>query len=163
MKSFVVWSALGTAFALDQASKWVILAWVMQPPRVIEVLPVLNLTLGFNQGSAFGLLGGAMAGRPLVMVALTAAVTAAVLILAFRSETTSGRVGFGLIAGGALGNIVDRLRQGAVTDFLDLHWQGWHWPTFNLADVAIVLGVGVLLVAGVLEARKQKQKESSLG
>ena len=161
MKSFVVWSTLGTAFAIDQVSKWVILAWIMQPPRVIEVLPVLNLTLGFNEGSAFGLLGGTMAGRPLVMVALTAAVTAAVLILALRSETTLGRVGFGLIAGGSLGNILDRLRQGAVTDFLDLHWRGWHWPTFNLADVAIVAGVGVLLAHISLETRQPKQKERS--
>lgn len=158
MKSFAVWSALGAAFALDQVSRWLILAWVMQPPRVIEVLPVLNLTLGFNQGSAFGLLGAAMAGQPLVMAAFTAAITAAILILAFRSETTAGRVGFGLIAGSALGNIVDRLRQGAVTDFLDLHRRGWHWPTFNLADVALVVGVAVLLTAGALEGRKQRER-----
>ena len=161
MKSFVVWTAIGAAFSLDQVSKWLILAWVMQPPRVIEVLPVLNLTLGFNEGSAFGLLGEAMAGRPLVMVALTAAITAAVLILALRSETRFGRIGFGLIAGGSLGNILDRLRQGAVTDFLDLHWRGWHWPTFNLADVAIVVGVGVLLAHITLDTRQPKQKERS--
>jgi signal peptidase II len=161
MKSLVVGSALGTAFTLDQLSKWVILAWLMQPPRVIEVLPILNLTLGFNEGSAFGLLGGAMAGRPLIMVALTGAVTATVLILALRSESTAGRVGFSLIAGGSLGNILDRLRQGAVTDFLDLHWQGWHWPTFNLADVAIVAGVAILLMTGALEWGRQKER--SLG
>ncbi len=160
-RRWAVLAAAAAALAIDQASKWVILTWVMQPPRVIELLPVLNLTLGFNEGSAFGLLGGVMAGRPLVMTALTAAITAAVLVLALRARTSAGRVGFGLVVGGSLGNIADRLRHGAVTDFLDLHWQGWHWPTFNLADVAIVVGVAVLLVAGALESRRAK--EASLG
>lgn len=137
------------ALVADQASKWMMLGWLQTPARVVEVLPILDLRLGFNEGSAFGMLGGAMTGRPLAMAALTGAITAAVLVGALRSRTVASQVGLGLVAGGSLGNILDRLRQGAVTDFLDLHWQGWHWPTFNLADVAIVLGVGVLLSGGL--------------
>jgi signal peptidase II len=70
-----------------------------------------------------------------------------------------------LIAGGATGNIVDRIRQGAVTDFLDFHASGWHWPTFNLADVAIVLGVTMLLAMSLgvrrhLPARTEGEQDA---
>jgi len=64
-----------------------------------------------------------------------------------------------LIAGGALGNILDRWRQGAVTDFLDFHWRGWHWPAFNGADVFISLGVLMLLVAGFKPVPKPETEE----
>lgn len=151
---------LAVALLLDQVSKSVMLGWLLTPARVVEILPILNLRLGFNEGSAFGMLGGVMAGRPLAMAVLTGAVTAAVLVGAFRSRTVAGQVGLGLVTGGSLGNILDRLRQGAVTDFLDIHWQGWHWPTFNLADVAIILGVGVLLSGGL---RGQRKGEAHVG
>jgi len=69
----------------------------------------------------------------------------------------------GLIIGGALGNVVDRLRQGAVTDWLDLHVADWHWPIFNLADVAIVCGVGLLLSASLLPQRSAPRPGTSSG
>lgn len=144
------------ALALDQATKWLMVAVVMQPPRVIPVIPGFNLTLGFNEGASFGLLGGIMAGRPLAMAALTGALTLVFVVMAFKARHPLERTGFALVVGGALGNIVDRVRQGGVTDFLDVYWRDWHWPTFNVADIAITFGA-VCLIAAALPQRRRKE------
>ena len=89
------------------------------------------------------------------MAGLTGLITAAILGAAFRSTRRLECVALGLIAGGASGNILDRVRQGAVTDFLDVYWRGWHWPTFNLADVTITLGAALLILAWINERRSR--------
>jgi signal peptidase II len=152
----VLVAIIATALALDQLTKWLIVAVVMQPPRVIQVVPGFNLTLGFNEGSSFGMLSGVMAGRPQLMAALTGLLTVILTVMAFRARRPFEKAGLALIVGGALGNIVDRLRQGAVTDFLDLYWRDWHWPTFNGADIAITLGALCVLVAS-LPPRRRKE------
>ena len=76
--------------------------------------------------------------------------------MAVRAPRPFERAGLALVVGGALGNIIDRLRQGAVTDFLDLYWRDWHWPTFNVADIAITLGA-VCILAASLPARRRKE------
>ncbi|MGB3313385.1 MAG: signal peptidase II, partial [Albidovulum sp.] len=86
----------------------------------------------------------------------TGALTIAFAVMAFRAQHALERAGFALVVGGALGNIIDRLRQGAVTDFLDLYWRDWHWPTFNVADIAITLGA-VLILAASLPFRRRKE------
>ncbi|MEH0069371.1 signal peptidase II [Pannonibacter sp. Pt2-lr] len=90
------------------------------------------------------------------MAALTGALTIAFAVMAFRAQQALERAGFALVVGGALGNIIDRLRQGAVTDFLDFYWRDWHWPTFNVADIAITLGA-VLILAASLPLRRRKE------
>lgn len=147
---------VAVALALDHATKWLMAVVVMQPPRIIPVMPGLNLTLGYNEGASFGMLGGVMADRPLLMVALTGAITLAIAVMAFRARRALERVGLALIVGGALGNIVDRLRQGAVTDFLDLYWRDWHWPAFNLADIAITLGAACILLSALPSRRRRE-------
>lgn len=122
----------------------------------VAVAPGFNLTLGFNEGSSFGILSGVMAGKPLLMAALTGALTMMFAVMAFRARHPFERAGFTLIVGGSLGNITDRLRQGAVTDFLDLYWRDWHWPTFNVADIAITLGA-VCILAASLPSRRLKE------
>ena len=122
----------------------------------VPVFPGFNLTLGFNEGASFGMMGGVMAGKPLLMAALTGALTLAFAVMAFRAQHPLERIGYGLVVGGALGNIIDRLRQGAVTDFLDFYWRDWHWPTFNVADIAITLGA-VLILAASLPLRRRKE------
>jgi signal peptidase II len=124
--------------------------------EAVAVLPGFNLTLGFNEGSSFGMLSGVMAGKPLLMAALTAALTLIFAVMAVRTRHPLERAGFALVVGGALGNIVDRLRQGAVTDFLDIYWRDWHWPTFNVADIAITLGALCILAAS-LSSRRRKE------
>ncbi len=135
---------------LDQASK----AWVMavfQPYEVVPVLSVFNLTLVFNEGAAFSFLSNAGGWQRWFFVGLASLISLGLLVWLLRLEAGERLTGLALalILGGALGNLVDRLRLGRVTDFLDFHWQGWHWPAFNLADSAITLGVMLMLLASV--------------
>lgn len=146
---FWVFCIFGASVALDQASKWLMLNIVMQPPRLIEVTPFFNLTLGFNTGVSFGFLGGAMANHQWLLISLKMAIVLALVVWSLRSRRALECGGSAMLAGGAMGNIIDRWRQGAVTDFLDAHWGDWHWPTFNVADIIIVLGVAMLIVAGL--------------
>ena len=145
----------GVTVLADQLTKAAALAWLSRG-ETVPVLPGFNLTLGFNEGSSFGMLSGVMAGKPLLMAALTGALTMIFAVMAFRARHPFERAGLALIVGGAVGNIIDRLRQGAVTDFLDLYWRGSHWPTFNVADIAITLGA-VCILAASLPARRRKE------
>lgn len=90
------------------------------------------------------------------MAALTGALTLAFAVMAFRVRHRLERMGFALIIGGALGNIIDRLRQGSVTDFLDLYWRDWHWPAFNVADIAITLGAAFILLSALPSRRRRE-------
>ena len=146
---------IAVTMLVDQLTKSAALSLLSQGTAV-PVLPSFNLTLGFNEGASFGMMGGFMAGKPLLMAALTGALTLAFAVMAFRAQHPLERIGYGLVVGGALGNIIDRLRQGAVTDFLDFYWRDWHWPTFNVADIAITLGA-VLILAASLPLRRRKE------
>ena len=138
------------AAATDQATK----AWALAslwPPygEGIAVLPVLNLRLGFNTGVTFGMLAESAADAVWALVAVKLLVVASLAWWLRRAASRTEAAALGLVIGGALGNVLDRLRQGAVTDFIDAHYAGWHWPTFNMADVAIVCGVALLLLGGL--------------
>ena len=123
--------------AADQAAKAVIEANLV-PGEDIDVLGPLGLTLAHNRGVAFGLAGGA--GAPLILITLVA--LGVVVYLFARNPVRPGMwVATGLLAGGAIGNLVDRVRAGAVTDFVELP----SWPPFNLADVSITAGVLLLV------------------
>jgi signal peptidase II len=132
--------------ALDQVAKALVQDRIVVGEHV-DVLGPLGLTLSHNHGVAFGLAGGGGAGLIVVTVAALALVTA----LFARNPARPGMwVAFGLIAGGAIGNLADRVRLGAVTDFIDLP----HWPDFNLADVSITAGVLVLALIYLREAEE---------
>lgn len=151
-------AALLFAFGLDQLTKWLIATVVMQPPRVIPIIPFFNLTFGRNSGISFGLFAdGGEAGRWLLTI-LSLAVVAGLLVWMSRAERRWLAAALGLIAGGALGNVLDRIRHGAVTDFLDFHLAGWHWPAFNLADATIVIGVALLVLDGLLDGRRAARR-----
>ena len=110
--------------------------------RQVVLLPVLNLTMVWNRGVTFGLLNGLgawAAWRCWPAVAL--AVVAALGVWLRRAESRLVAVALGAIAGGAVGNVIDRLRFGAVVDFIHAHAWGWSWYVFNVADAAIVCGV----------------------
>lgn len=134
------------AAAVDQATK----AWALDalwPPYSagIGLLPGVDLRLGFNTGVTFGFFADSAAGAVWALVAIKLAVVAWLAMWLRRTTSRAEALALGLVIGGAIGNIVDRVRIGAVTDFIDLHHAGWHWPTFNLADVAIVCGVALLV------------------
>lgn len=155
MTKMMLISLIAVAVVSDQLTKAAALSLLSQGTAV-PVLPGFNLSLGFNTGASFGMMGGVMAGKPLLMAALTGALTLAFAVMAVRAQHALERAGFALVVGGALGNIIDRLRQGAVTDFLDLYWRDGHWPTFNVADIAITLGA-VLILAASLPLRRRKE------
>lgn len=145
------------AMAADQATKALALT-LLEPGRPVAVVTGFNLRLGFNPGASFGMLSEVMVGRPLLMALLTGALTLLLAGLGLRARAPLERAGFALIVGGACGNIVDRLRQGVVTDFLDFYWQDWHWPTFNGADIAIFLGLVCILLASWRQRRHDKRQ-----
>jgi lipoprotein signal peptidase len=142
--------------AADQASKaWVLGSVLAQGTRLV-MLPVLDLTLVWNRGITFGLLTGFGGGGPWGHVALAAVALAVVVALGLwlrRAETRPVAIAIGAIAGGAIGNVIDRLRYGAVVDFIHAHvrlgGQEWSWYVFNLADAAIVCGVAALVLDGL--------------
>ena len=147
------------AAALDQATKAMVLAFFGEAGCAAHRVPVsafLDLVLTCNPGVSFGLLN--RAGLNSLIFAMAAALIVAVLIF-WLSRVRAGflAVAIGLIIGGAVGNVVDRLRFGAVIDFLYFHAGAWYWPAFNLADSAICLGVAAMLLDGVLLRRATPQ------
>lgn len=148
--------ALAT-MSIDQATKAIALFSLVRATPV-SIVPWLNLTLGFNEGASFGMLSGVMSGRPIAMVGLTAVLTFGLAIIGLRATHPMERTGFAMIVGGSLGNIIDRLRQGAVTDFLDLFWKDWHWPTFNVADIAISVGAGLILLSALPRLKERTDR-----
>ncbi len=147
-------AAAAAVAILDQLSKWWIVDRVMDPPRTIEVTGFFNLVLTYNPGISFGLLNTDAALVPWLLSGLAVAIVIGLVFWLRGIEGHWPGVAVGLIIGGAVGNVVDRLRLGKVIDFLDLHWAGLHWPAFNLADGAITLGVALLLVDGLFGRHK---------
>lgn len=142
---------MAAALAADQATKAVVNANSAALATGVPVFPGFNLVYLRNDGVTFGLLGG-VPWWALVALALGIVVWLAVLMA--RTERRFEALAYGLVIGGALGNVADRLRFGAVTDFLDFYIRGWHWPAFNLSDVAVVGGVGLLLLCELAASRR---------
>ena len=145
-------------FGADQASKWWVLDVLHLPGLgTVPVLPVLSLTMVWNQGVTFGLFHQDSAAGPLILAGVALAVVVALAVWLSRAETRLVASALGAIAGGAVGNVVDRLRFGAVVDFIHAHAFGYSWYVFNVADAAIVCGVGALLLDGVRPSRSRLQ------
>ncbi|MGH6901453.1 MAG: signal peptidase II [Geminicoccaceae bacterium] len=143
----------GLVILLDQLSKLAILALL---DDAVVVTPFLNLVVVWNRGVSFGMLDSAGALMPWLLSVLALAVVAALGVWLRRVEHPLAGVALGLIIGGALGNVIDRVRFGAVVDFLDVHALGYHWPAFNVADSAICVGAALLLADGLLAPRRQR-------
>jgi lipoprotein signal peptidase len=155
-------SRLGIISALlvlgaDQGSKyWVLNVLDLPDLRQVVLLPVLNLTMVWNQGVTFGLLNGLGAWSHFVLAAIALAVVGALCLWLRRADNALSALAIGAIAGGAVGNVIDRLRFGAVVDFIHAHIGGWSWYVFNIADAAIVCGVAVLILESQLVRHRQK-------
>ncbi|HEX6209883.1 MAG TPA: signal peptidase II [Methylomirabilota bacterium] len=137
----------GAVVALDQITKVVALDRLPLGVPVPIIDGLLSLTLVLNPGLAFGLLGSIPPTWRWVVAALSLvalAVLARVALRVLPDGGWPGRLAIGLIFGGAIGNLIDRARFGAVVDFVDVYWRDWHWPAFNVADSAITVGVALL-------------------
>ncbi|HEY6001123.1 MAG TPA: signal peptidase II [bacterium] len=139
----------GGVLLLDQVTKaWVLHAMPGAPPMTV-VPGCFDLTFSRNTGGVFGLFSGTpTAGRRLLFTAVTLAALALLVALLrqWGRESRLALVALSLVAGGAVGNLVDRLRFGSVVDFIDWYWGSYHWYTFNVADAAITSGAVLLLL-----------------
>jgi signal peptidase II len=152
--------ALGLAIAavilvLDQVTKW----WLLQTMQAanepfIDVTGFFNIVLVWNRGVSFGMFNNDAGLNGMVFSLLAAVITVALLVWLRRAASPLIRIAIGLVIGGAIGNVVDRLRLGAVVDFLDFHLGSWHWPAFNVADSAICVGVALMVIDGLLTRRE---------
>jgi len=141
-----LWLSL-LVIVLDQLSKlWVVSEFELY--QSIELMPYLNLTYVHNMGAAFSFLSSAGGWQRWFFSVISVVAVLVLLVWLKRLKSTEKllAVSMSLILGGAVGNLYDRLAYGYVIDFLDAYYQKWHWPVFNIADSAIVLGVGLMLL-----------------
>jgi signal peptidase II len=140
----------------DQASKELLLRYLL---KVGTLQPVIDgffqLVIVWNRGVSFGLLSGERALPPWTLSGVAIAVCIGLFLWLRRTDSLLTGWGIGLVMGGAIGNVIDRARWGAVFDFADFHVQDWHWPAFNIADAAIVVGVGLMLIDSLIGERKR--------
>ncbi|NBX65591.1 MAG: signal peptidase II [Proteobacteria bacterium] len=159
--------------AVDQLSKWTVLEnifrrelglgdpmrfmdWLQQAPQrlpdvSLPVWPMFNLTMVWNEGISFGLL---QTGGWGLLTIMGLVICAGFFIWMLRASALGEILALALIVGGALGNIFDRIRFGAVADFFDFYWGNWHFPAFNVADSAITAGVVLLILQSLFFAKK---------
>lgn len=151
---------MAATLLLDQLTKWLVVEKLMRPDgiaetpfyvaRTIEVTPFFNLVMAWNRGVSFGVFNNTDSQHNAwALTLLSLVICTGLVVWMVRSKDRLLRISLGLIVGGALGNVIDRVRFGAVADFLDVHVAGYHWPAFNIADSGITVGA-LLLVADAL-------------
>ena len=150
------WFALAALVVLaDQATKALLLAR-FAPGERLELAPFFNLVFVFNPGAAFSFLSEAGGWQKPLLVAFALGAAAIVSVLIVRRPLERLLcTGLALILGGAIGNVIDRLRFGQVVDFLDFHLGGWHWPAFNVADSAITVGAALLILESFVQRERR--------
>jgi len=154
--------------ALDQASKWWVVEKLFRPEGVTEtpfftatrfdIAPVFDLVMTWNRGVSFGILNQPGAWNGLVLSGAAAVIVALLVVWMAQAQSRMVALALGLVVGGAVGNVIDRLRYGAVADFLDVHLHAWHWPAFNLADSGITVGAIILVLDSLFTRRTSSKK-----
>ena len=154
------WFGLSAAVIVFDYFTKIALLSSFAPGENRAITPFFNLVLVFNKGAAFSFLAAAQGWQTLFFA--TIAVVASIIIIFLINKNQNKNLfclGLALILGGALGNLYDRLAYGHVVDFLDFYVAGWHWPAFNVADSAITVGAGILIVESFLQ--KQSNETSA--
>lgn len=160
MMPAVKWFVLAAAVAiLDQVTKHVAVA-NMSYGQQVEVFSWFNWTLLYNTGAAFSFLADAGGWQRWFFVVLTIAISAVLSVWLVRLKDTHVwlSLGIALVIGGALGNLYDRALMGYVVDFIQWHYDGWYWPAFNVADMAICAGGAILIIDGFFESKREEEK-----
>lgn len=146
----------------DQLSKvWILDIFRLQDRGLVEVLPVFNLVLVWNRGVSFGLFAAGSDMARWLLIALTFGIALLVLLWLRRAETRLIAAALAMILGGAIGNIIDRVRFGAVVDFIQLHAFGYSFYVFNIADAAISIGVALLILDAIFSQRGDGASDGS--
>ena len=139
---------------LDQLTKILVLNNIPEH-TVISVMPYFNLLLTFNKGVSFSLLASDSKYAPYLLSAFAVGVSICLLYWLKKEKDKLCRFGLALILGGAIGNVIDRIRFGGVVDFLDFYIGDYHWPAFNVADSAICIGVAFILIRSIFRGKKK--------
>ena len=124
--------------ALDQASKWWLMGVLERAGGPIELLPFFNLVMVWNPGVSFGMFQSGNAWAPWILSALALVIVFVLVRWLGKAETRFIAAGLGLVIGGALGNVIDRMVWGKVADFFDVYIDTWHWPAFNIDRKSVV-------------------------
>ncbi|MBP5343600.1 MAG: lipoprotein signal peptidase [Alphaproteobacteria bacterium] len=132
-------------FVLDFISKWIATTYLVAH-EPIKVLPIFNFYLTYNSGVSFSMLTAHSELGIMLLIGLALAICLGIIYMIRQERDHLVRIALAMILGGALGNVFDRLRYGAVIDFLDFYWQKYHFPAFNIADSAICIGAGLILL-----------------
>ena len=142
---------------IDQLSKQLLLGYLLKVDG--KMVPVIDgffrLVVVMNSGVSFGILGGDRALPAWLLSGVAVAVCIGLFVWLRRTDRPLTGWGIGLVIGGAIGNVIDRARWGAVFDFADFHVRQWHWPAFNVADSAIVVGVGLMLIDSLIGEKRR--------
>lgn len=159
-KYLILLSTTGLVVALDQLTKNLVVSRFRLGDSLPVIDKMMNITRVHNAGAAFGLMAGVSPSLRDPLIFIVPGIVLAVILFVFsrlRENQNLSAHALAMIVGGAFGNIADRLRLGFVIDFLDFHFNaGWHFPAFNVADAAIVVGVGLLLF-GMLQDKEDER------
>lgn len=142
----------GVIIAVDQVSKHYLIDLMLRHPGGIEVTSFFNLVMVWNRGVSFGMFAGD--DMRWILVGVAVIISIVVFFWLRKAANRMLSIGLGLVLGGAIGNITDRIRFGAVADFFDFDLIFMRWPAFNVADMAIVVGVVVILLENLFQGRK---------
>ncbi|MGD8326188.1 MAG: signal peptidase II [Sphingomonadales bacterium] len=149
----------GIVLLLDQLSKYWILSVYDLPTKVsVEILPFFSLTMVWNKGISLGLFQAGSDVARWALIVITVLVTVFLLFWLAKASGVVLKTALGLVIGGAVGNIIDRVHLGAVADFVHLHGFGYSFYVFNVADAAITVGVSLLLLDAYLLSRDESKK-----
>ncbi len=165
---------------LDQITKWAVMEYLMRPQisgvpgsgflewytQIPDLLPYarfhitsfFNLVMAWNTGVSFSMLSNHGVHMVYFLIFIAMAITVLFAYWLWKAESHLQGICYALVIGGALGNVLDRARFGAVIDFLDFHFMGRHWPAFNIADSAIVCGISVLIIVSLFFDLKRKDR-----
>lgn len=154
-KTALIISAL--ILALDQITKTIAVSAFAG--KVIDVLPFFNLVLVWNRGISFGLFNEHSAYGAYLLIGLALIIVAFFVAWLRKTDHKPLQIAICIVIAGALGNVIDRVLYGAVVDFLDFHAFGYHWPAFNIADSAVVLGIAFILADSIFFEPKREKKD----
>lgn len=161
MKNKYSWVAAiaGVVVLLDQFTKYLVLHRFSLHESVPVIPGFFNLTYVRNPGAAFGILAGAHgAWRTVFFITVSLVALAVIMTLVRKTHDRIPLVAFALIGGGAVGNLIDRVRSGEVVDFIEWYYRSYHWPAFNIADSAITVGVALLAVDMLFPGKQAPQE-----
>ncbi len=177
----IIWLDIAlTIIIFDQISKWLVtellfrpqitgqkgsglIDWYMNTPDAlpyshIKITDFFNIVITWNTGISFSMFSNSGEYTPYILIFVAIGITVMFLSWLWKATTHIHGVCYALIIGGALGNVIDRSRFGAVIDFIDIHVLGYHWPAFNIADMAVVTGVSLLIIVSLFFEKKSKKE-----